>query len=147
MSELLGKNNKSNNVNELLVDGTSVSDPKSIADAFNEYFIGIGSRLAAEYVDESCSNVDNQPINYNINQSSDTFFKLSPISVDSVASTLRGLKACKATGLDKIPAKILKLSANIIAPSLTFIFNLSLATGVYSQFKKGCPLQTLNFKP
>ena len=89
-------------------------------------------RLAAEYVDESCSNVDNQPINYNINQSSDTFLKLSPISVDSVASTLRGLKACKATGLDKIPAKILKLSANIIAPSLTFIFNLSLATGVYS---------------
>ncbi len=52
---------------------TSVSDPKSIADAFNDYFISIGSRLAAEYVDESCSNVDNQPINYNINQSSDTF--------------------------------------------------------------------------
>ena len=132
INSLLGNNNKSNNVNELLVDNTSVSVPKSIADAFNDYFISIGSRLAAEYVDESCSNVDNQPINYNINQSSDTFFKLSPISVDSVVSTLRGLKACKATGLDKIPAKILKLSANIIAPSLTFIFNLSLATGVYS---------------
>ena len=40
--------------------------------SFNDYFISIGSRLAAEYVDESCSNVDNQPINYNINQSSDT---------------------------------------------------------------------------
>ncbi len=129
INSLLGKNNKSNNVNELLVDSTSVSDPKSITDAFNDYFISIGSRLAAEYVDESCSNVDNQPINYNINQFSDTFLKLSLISVDSVASTLRGLKACKATGLDKIPAKILKLSA--IAPSLTFIFNLSLATGVY----------------
>ena len=44
INSLLGKNNKSNNVNELLVDGTSVSDPKSIADAFNDYFIGIGSR-------------------------------------------------------------------------------------------------------
>ena len=157
INSLLGKNNKSNNVNELLVDGTSVSDPKSIADAFNDYFIGIGSRLAAEYVDESCSNVDNQPINYNINQSSDTFLKLSPISVDSVASTLRGLKACKATGLDKIPAKILKLSANIIAPSLTFIFNLSLATGVYIDewkrarvtpiFKSGDRRQCENYRP
>jgi hypothetical protein len=76
INSLLGKNNKSNNVNELLVDGTSVSEPKSITDAFNDYFISIGSRLAAEYVDESCSNVDNEPINYNINQSSDTFFKL-----------------------------------------------------------------------
>ncbi len=144
-------------MNELLVDSTSVSDPKSIADAFNDYFISIGSRVAAEYVDESCSNVDNQPINYNINQSSDTFFKLSPISVDSVASTLRGLKACKATGLDKIPAKILKLSANIIAPSLTFIFNLSLATGVYIDewkrarvtpiFKSGDRRQCENYRP
>jgi sarcosine oxidase/L-pipecolate oxidase len=30
-----------------------------------------------------------------------------------------------------IPAKILKLASDIIAPSLTFIFNLSLATGIY----------------
>jgi hypothetical protein len=107
INSLFGKNNKSNNVNELLVDGTSVSDLKSTTDAFNDYFICIGLRLAAEYADESCSNVDNQPINYDINQSSDTFLKLSPISVDSVASILRGLKAYKATGLDKIPAKII----------------------------------------
>ncbi|CAB3977575.1 Hypothetical predicted protein [Paramuricea clavata] len=85
------------------------------------------------------------------------FFKVSPISVDSVASTLRGLKACKATGLDKIPAKILKLSANIIAPSLTFIFNLSLATSVYIDewkrarvtpiFKSGDKRQCDNYRP
>ena len=121
------------------------------------HLMTIGSRLAAEYVDESCSNVDNQPINYNINQSSDTFFKLSPISVDSVASTLRGLKTCKATGLDKIPAKILKLSANIIARTLTFILNLSLATGVYIHewkrarvtpiFKSGDRRQCENYRP
>ena len=105
INSLLGKNNKSNNLNELLVDSTSVSDPKSIVDAFNDYFISIGSSLAAEYVDESCSNVDNQPINYNINQSSDTFLKLSPISVDSVASTLRGLKHVKQQVLIKFLLK------------------------------------------
>ena len=33
--------------------------------------------------------------------------------------------------MDQIPAKILKLSADIVAPSLTFIFNLSLTTGIY----------------
>ena len=46
-------------------------------------------------------------------------------------STLKALKTCKATGLDQIPAKILILSADIVAPSLTFIFNLSLTTGIY----------------
>ncbi len=38
----------------------------------------------------------------------------------------------KATGIDKIPAKVLKISADIIAPSLTAIFNLSaLHTGIF----------------
>jgi hypothetical protein len=41
------------------------------------------------------------------------------------------LKPNKSTGLDKIPAKILWLSAEIIAPSSTYIFNLSLDTGIY----------------
>ena len=44
---------------------------------------------------------------------------------------MNNLKANKSTDLDKIPAKILKLSAEIIAPSLTYIFNLSLESGIY----------------
>ena len=97
------------------------------------------------------------PANYNIDQYSGTFLKFSLILVDSVASTLRDLKACKATGLDKIPAKILKLSANIIAPSLNFIFNLSLVTGTYIDewkqarvtpiFKSGNRRQCENYRP
>ena len=157
INSLLGKNAKSNNVNELLIGGISVSDPKSIAEELNDYFISIGSKLAAEYENEPSTNVDYLPANYNIDQYSGTFLKFSPILVDSVASTLRDLKACKATGLDKIPAKILKLLANIIAPSLTFIFNLSLATGTYIDewkqarvtpiFKSGDRRQCENYRP
>jgi hypothetical protein len=40
------------------------------------------------------------------------------------------LKPNKCTGFDKIPAKVLRLSADIIAPSITYIFNLSLDTGI-----------------
>lgn len=40
-------------------------------------------------------------------------------------------KSIQGNGLDKIPAKILKPSAHIIATSLTFIFNLSRTTGIY----------------
>ena len=41
------------------------------------------------------------------------------------------LNANKATGLDKIPAKVLSLSVDIIASSLTYIFNLFLETCIY----------------
>jgi hypothetical protein len=96
INSLMGKNDKSNNVNELLVNGRSISDSTTITNEFNDYFINIGAKLAAEY-DNSCSNYscsnDNQPINYNQlinfngNQSSDTSLKCSPILVDNVIST------------------------------------------------------------
>jgi len=71
---------------------------------------------------------------------------------------LRGLKANKTTGLDKmIPPKTVKLSASVIAPSLTYIFNLSLATGIYIDdwkrarvtpiFKSGDRRQCANYRP
>jgi hypothetical protein len=37
----------------------------------------------------------------------------------------------KATGVDNIPAKVLKAASHIIAPSLTVIFKQSLSTGIY----------------
>ena len=45
--------------------------------------------------------------------------------------TLRYLKVSKSTGTDKIPAKMLRIAADVVAPSLTFIFNLSLSTGIF----------------
>jgi potassium voltage-gated channel Eag-related subfamily H protein 8 len=61
---------------------------------------------------------------------SNSSFYFSQINVENVALALQNLKANKSTGLDKIPAKIVKLSSDIIAPSLAFIFK-SLETGIY----------------
>jgi hypothetical protein len=58
-------------------------------------------------------------------------FVFAQISQINVATSLRQLKVSKATGMDNIPAKILKMSADIIAPSLTAIFNLSLNSCTY----------------
>ena len=155
INTLLGKNNKPNNLSELLVNDNLVSDPKSMADSLNDYFVNIGLTLAAEYEEESCNVA--QTISDNINSFQCAQFKFSPIPVDNVVSTLRGLKANKTNGLDKIPPKILKLSARIIAPSLTYIFNLSLATGIYIDdwkrarvtpiFKSGDRRQCANYRP
>ena len=131
INSLTGKSKKTTSINEILVDNdNTTSDPKMIAESFNEYFVNIGSRLASEaskeFSENELTNNNNQP---NIQTNSKFYF--SQISIESVALTLRNLKTNKSTGLDKIPAKILKLSYDIIAPSLAFIFNLSLETGIY----------------
>ncbi len=58
INTLLNRNKKSTNVNELHINDSVVVDDKQIADAFNEYFVQIGPKLAAE-VDDPTS----QPTN------------------------------------------------------------------------------------
>jgi hypothetical protein len=60
---------------------------------------------------------------------------------------LRHLNVSKGTGLDKIPAKVLRIAADIIAPSLTYIFNLSLSTGVFVEnWKDAKVIPIYNYK-
>ena len=87
INTLLGKNNKPNNLSELSVNNNLVSDPKSMAEALNDYFVNIGPTLAAEYEEESCNIA--QTTNDNINSFLCAQFKFSPIPVENVASTIR----------------------------------------------------------
>ena len=74
-------------------------------------------------------------------------FSLQIASVNTVFSFLPKIDEKKATGLDRIPSKLLKMAASIVAPSLTSIFSKSILTGIYSNdwktakvtplFKKG----------
>ena len=63
----------------------------------------------------------------------------------------------KETGLDKIPCKLLKIAADIVAPSLTSIFNQSISVGIFPidwklarvspVFKKGKKSDLNNYRP
>ena len=125
INSLAGKNKKPS-INEILIDSyNTISDPKITAEFFSEYFVNIGPRLASE-ASKEFSRSDHELTNNNSQpdiQKNSTFY-FSQISVENVAMILRNLKVNKSTGLDKIPAKTLKLSSDIIAPSLTHIFNL-----------------------
>ena len=83
----------------------------------------MGPRLASEtskeFFDDELTN-NNQP---DIQKNSTFYF--SQLSVENVALTLGNLESNKSTGLDKIPAKILKLSSGTTVPSLTHIFAIS----------------------
>ena len=74
-------------------------------------------------------------------------FGILTLTVSEVQSVLEALDVKKATGPDKIPAKLPKETASVIAPSLCKLFNKSLNTGCFLQnwkeanvvpvFKKG----------
>ena len=95
-----------------------------IADAFNSYFTSIGENLA--------SNIDNSNIDpISFIQPTNAVFFFFEIEIQDVTRLLKNVNSNKATGLDGITGKILKLAADILAPSLTKIFNQSLNHGIY----------------
>ena len=53
------------------------------------------------------------------------------VNVQEVVNLVKGIDGGKVTGLDNIPCKLLKIAADVVAPSLTCIFNQSLLTGIY----------------
>ena len=78
-------------------------------------------------------------------------------TVDTVYNLLRSIDEKKSVGLDKIPNKLLKIAANVVAPSLTAIFTASICTGIFPQewkasrvspvYKSGIRNNPSNYRP
>ena len=67
----------------------------------------------------------------------DKDFAIHAVDTSFVRSELAKLKLSKATGLDKISAKLLKDAASIIAKPVTYLINLTISTGeIPSQWKE-----------
>ena len=151
INELTSRNtSKSTNILEIQVDNRTISSPGEIAEAFNEHFTSIGQVLAQE--------VPAAEVNPEFYLShTDKAFHLKTPSLDVVFNLLRNIDEKKATGLDMIPSKLLKMAASIVTPSLTAIFTKSIITGIYPTewkmarvtpvFKKGEKSDLNNYRP
>ena len=65
-------------------------------------------------------------------------FDIPPVSASFIHQQLQNLKVNKATGVDDINAKYLKLSTSVIAQPLATILNLTITSGIYPvDLKKG----------
>ena len=84
-------------------------------------------------------------------------FNFLGFSEEFVLSQLRSVKSGKAVGLDRIPARLLKDSADIVVKPVTFIINTSLCSGkvpcdwksarVIPLFKEGKADEMDNYRP
>jgi len=84
-------------------------------------------------------------------------FSLKPPSASTVCRLLNQLDTKKATGLDRIPCKLLKLSSSIVGPSLAYIFKSCINAEIFPNkwkiakvtplFKKGSKREPGNYRP
>jgi hypothetical protein len=100
---------------------TIVNDGKLIADVFNTFFSNIGQNLADAFLsnktsDEYHGTDETTPC--------ESPFQFSKISEDDVADLLKGMDGKKATGLDNISPKLLKIGFAQLCRPLTYIMNL-----------------------
>ena len=108
-------------------DTKVANNPTTIANMFNNYF----SSVFTSQEDLQSNNATTTDINDTISSGSPTQ-SIDQLSVteSDVLRTLKSLDPDKALGPDEIPGRILKVTANQIAPSLTRLFNKSLQVGV-----------------
>ena len=123
---------KRSDVTKISLDiaGELTSNPKIIAESFNNYFSQIAEKLRAKLppTPKSYRNYLNTP--------PENSFFLSPTNTDEIKKVILSLDRKKATGPYSIPCQVFSELSNEIAPILSSIFNLSFQTGKFVEILK-----------
>jgi hypothetical protein len=131
-------------------NGIEYTNPKQIADKFNNYFANIGSDLASKI-----NNNHVQPLSFLKGNYPNSMF-LTPTNAIEISNVIKSLKI-SSPGYDDITSKVLKESVGIIAPLLEHVINNSLLTGVFPKelkisniiplYKSGNMSKFTNYRP
>ena len=130
------------------------SSPTKVASIFNVFFVNIGRKLAAKI---KVHVID--PISYlkKFRPNIEGNFQFVSFQESEIFNLLNQLNPNKATGVDCLKARVLKLCAPAIAGSLTRLFNKCIGTGEFPAgfkdakvvpiFKAGDRTDTSNYRP
>ena len=118
------KERKSSTVQCIITDeGETITSKSTSVEKFNIVFTNTVSKLL-EFVQSTTF------LGLCDEKFTNESFVLQPVSQIFIFKQLKDLKVKKATGLDGISAWFLKDGASVIAPTVTFLVNLSLSTGI-----------------
>ncbi|MCU7801208.1 MAG: reverse transcriptase family protein, partial [gamma proteobacterium symbiont of Lucinoma myriamae] len=149
-----GKGQSQENIHGVKLNDEVVSSDKEIADIFNNFFVNVAAQLKEPI---RMSEFQNLKSYVDSKVHPDTFFHFPEINETFVKKFLSSLDTTKATGLDCIGPRLLKLAPNVLAPSITFIINISLTAGRFPSiwkharvnpiFKSGSKDEVDNYRP
>ena len=133
-----------------LSNGDTISDPKQIAEAFNNYFVSIGS------ADKQITMQKKEYTSY-LSGKSNSKHVFNSITEESVMHIIDNLKPKISTGVDGSSNKLSKFVKCGIAKPLTIIINQMLNVGIFPDllkiskgiplYKKDDPVTFCNYRP
>ena len=142
---------------ELIIDGEHFTDSETIAIKLNEYFTSIAQILDDTNTDSNDLNVTKLQTYVNEKVPDDILFSIPSITTEQVLSCINILDPSKATGLDGLGPKIIKLAATNLAPFIAAVINKSISSGtlssqlkcakVFPVFKGGAKSDPSNYRP
>ena len=127
LNDLMNRKSKSTQIREIRHTPTELAtNPKDIADLLNVTFTEIGNKLASE-IPEPPSGISFKTYLSKTN----TSFRLLEIDPSRVLKLLTTVDLGKATGVDQISNKLLKIAAPHIYLPLANLFNLYIKTSTF----------------
>ena len=124
INELTSRKSNKTVIYEIQYQGQKTNSQAEVSELLNTFFVEIGPSLS-----RNVANVDTTYEEFLCATTKEFIFEKTTTA--HILSLLSKLCKSKATGLDKISAKLLKECPDLIAESLTLIFNQSLSTGIF----------------
>ena len=136
IKQVINKNKNSKICDKFTSGKNTITGPKTIANAFNNYFVNVGATLASKIPDQGVDfSVYMPPAN-------ECSLFLTPASENEVKRVIANLND-GSPGKDGVTAKTLKTVSDAVATPITHLANLSFIQGVFPQDLKNalvCPI-------
>lgn len=119
-------------ITEILKDDIKITDPKSIANNFNDFFIDQASE--SDQVNSLSKDSQNKtrPSNNKINTLINSIF-LTPTTPTEVDREIKQLKNTYSVGNDGVCTKVIKYVSTDISAHLCYIVNLCISNGIFPE--------------
>ena len=125
-------------INQVDFRGKSIHGPAEIADDFNEHFSTVAEDIS--------TNLQTPTVNFEDFLSKIDIkitFYLQEINQNDIFKLINKRNTSKATGIDNIPTKLLRICADFISLPIAWIFNKSISSRIFPkelQYSKIIPL-------
>ena len=148
------KRNIGSSIFSIKINDKTIDNPSEISSEFNKFFVSVASKIKEPVVP---SNFDRLRTFCNEKLTENTSFSIPTLGHEKVEKYLKNIDITKATGVDTIGPRLLKLAAPYISESLTFICNQSIVKSVFPKkwkegkvtplHKNGAKDDTNNYRP
>ena len=153
----MSKKNQNSNSKIILSENSFelVTDQKEVSEFFNDFYISVADEIGKGVSFDSATHPSICHIRENLQE--DKSFSFSIVDESKISKSIDKLQVKKATGVDKLSCKILKLGKAVLQSPLTGLINLSIQTSNFPEHlkrpqvtpihKKNNSLNKSNYRP